>query len=180
MQKYRLVSQIVAFVCTADRIVISKAIFWPKFMREGFAQEIRGLHKNIYWITHPEAKTFLAWTDLKNRGLLEETLVVWGGEFGRLPVAQRSKDSKSIPGRDHNPHAFTTWFAGGGVQGGVHYGETDDIGHKAAIDRAAVHDLHATILHLLGLDHTQLTFKHNGRNFRLTDVYGNVLQKILA
>jgi hypothetical protein len=118
-------------------------------------------------------------SDLKQRGLLESTLVIWGGEFGRLPVAQRPPNSKQM-GRDHNPHAFTTWMAGGGVKGGVHYGETDEIGHKASVDRASVHDLHATILHLLGLDHTKLTYKYNGRNFRLTDVYGNVLTKILA
>jgi hypothetical protein len=118
-------------------------------------------------------------TDLKARGLLDSTLVIWGGEFGRLPVAQRPPNTKQM-GRDHNPHAFTTWFAGGGVKGGVHYGETDELGHKAAVDRADVHDLHATILHLLGLDHTKLTYKYNGRPFRLTDVSGNVIKKILA
>ncbi len=118
-------------------------------------------------------------TDLKARGLLDSTLVIWGGEFGRLPLAQRPKNTKQM-GRDHNPHAFTTWFAGGGVKGGAHYGETDEIGYKAAVDRVAVHDLHATILHLLGLDHTRLTYRYNGRNFRLTDVYGNVIRKILA
>jgi hypothetical protein len=118
-------------------------------------------------------------TDLKRRGLLESTLVIWGGEFGRLPVAQRPKNTKQM-GRDHNPHAFTTWLAGGGVKGGVHYGETDEIGHKAEVDKVAVHDLHATILHLLGLDHTKLTYRYNGRRFRLTDVYGNVIKKVLA
>jgi hypothetical protein len=118
-------------------------------------------------------------SDLKQRGLLESTLVIWGGEFGRLPVAQRPKNTKRM-GRDHNPHAFTTWFAGGGVKGGTHYGETDEIGHKAAVNKATVHDLHATILHLLGLEHTRLTYKYNGRRFRLTDVYGNVIKKIIA
>jgi hypothetical protein len=118
-------------------------------------------------------------TDLKQRGLLDSTLVIWGGEFGRLPVAQRPQNTKQM-GRDHNPHAFTTWFAGGGVKGGVHYGETDELGHKAAVDRVPVHDLHATILHLLGMDHLKLTYRHNGRNFRLTDVYGNVIKKIVA
>jgi hypothetical protein len=118
-------------------------------------------------------------TDLKQRGLLDSTLVLWGGEFGRLPVAQRSKNGGQT-GRDHNPHAFTTWMAGGGVRGGVHYGETDEIGHKAVVDRVAVHDLHATILHLLGIDHTRLTYRYNGRPFRLTDVYGNVIKKVLA
>ena len=103
--------------------------------------------------------------------------MIWGGEFGRLPM-RGQKGGR--PGRDHNPHAFTTWFAGGGVKGGAHHGETDEIGHKAAVDRVRVHDLHATILHLLGLDHTRLTYKYNGRNFRLTDVYGEVIKKILA
>ena len=118
-------------------------------------------------------------TDLAARGLLDETLVIWGGEFGRLPVAQRPQGTAKM-GRDHNPHAFTTWFAGGGIKGGTHYGETDEVGLRAVVDRASVHDLHATILHLLGLDHTKLTYKYNGRRFRLTDVHGNVIRKILA
>src|SRR5579884_819809 len=118
-------------------------------------------------------------TDLKQRGLLETTLVIWGGEFGRLPVAQRPKGTTRM-GRDHNPHAFTVWFAGGGVKGGSHYGETDEVGHKAAVDKVSVNDLHATILALLGLDHEKLTYRHNGRNFRLTDVAGEVVTKILA
>jgi hypothetical protein len=118
-------------------------------------------------------------TDLKQRGLLSETLVIWGGEFGRLPVVQRVRNGNQT-GRDHNPHAFTTWFAGAGIKGGVHYGETDEIGHRAVVNRVAVHDLHATILHLLGLDHRRLTYFHNGRNFRLTDVHGNVIESILA
>jgi hypothetical protein len=118
-------------------------------------------------------------TDLKARGLLDSTLVIWGGEFGRLPVSQRTKDTAK-PGRDHNPHALTYWLAGGGVKGGVHYGETDEIGHKAAVDRVSINDLHATFLHLLGMDHKRLTYKHNGRQFRLTDVAGEVVRKILA
>jgi arylsulfatase A-like enzyme len=118
-------------------------------------------------------------TDLERRGLLKDTLVIWGGEFGRLPLVQRAAKGAQT-GRDHNPHAFTFWFAGGGIKGGVHYGETDEIGYKAAVDRVAVHDLHATILHLLGLDHTKLTFRFQGRDFRLTDVHGNVATKLLA
>jgi hypothetical protein len=113
-------------------------------------------------------------TDLKRRGLLERTLVVWGGEFGRMPVSEGGK------GRDHNPHGFLHWMAGGGVKGGVSHGETDDIGWKAAVDPVSVHDLHATILHLLGIDHKRLTYLHNGRRYRLTDVAGEVLHKILA
>jgi len=113
--------------------------------------------------------------DLDQRGLLDETLVIWGGEFGRLPLVQTGGT-----GRDHNPHAFTVWLAGGGVKGGTFYGATDDIGHRAVVDRVSVHDLHATILHLLGLNHEQLTFRYNGRDFRLTDVAGQVVQDIIA
>jgi hypothetical protein len=118
-------------------------------------------------------------TDLKSRGLLQSTLVIWGGEFGRLPVVQRTANGKQT-GRDHNPHAFTFWFAGGGVKGGAHHGATDDVGHKAVTDRVSVNDLHATILHLLGLDHKRLTYRHNGRQFRLTDVAGEVIKTILG
>jgi len=114
-------------------------------------------------------------TDLKSRGLLDSTLVICNGEFGRLPIVQ-----KGGTGRDHNPHAFTTWMAGGGVKGGVHYGQTDELGHKAVVDRVSINDLHATVLHLLGMDHEQLTYNYNGRDFRLTDVAGNVIRKILT
>ena len=113
-------------------------------------------------------------TDLKQRGLLDSTLVVWGGEFGRMPVSEKGR------GRDHNPHGFLMWMAGGGIKGGASYGETDEIGWKAAVDPVPVHDVHATMLHLMGLDHKRLTYRHNGRRFRLTDVSGNVLHKILA
>jgi hypothetical protein len=114
-------------------------------------------------------------TDLEARGLLDETLVVWGGEFGRLPLVQRGGT-----GRDHNPHAFTTWMAGGGVKGGTFHGATDEIGHRAVVDRVSVNDLHATMLHLLGLNHERLTYRYSGRDFRLTDVAGNVVRSILA
>ena len=114
-------------------------------------------------------------TDLQARGLLDSTLVIWGGEFGRLPIVQ-----KGGTGRDHNPHAITYWLAGGGVKGGTLHGQTDDIGHKAVIDRVSVNDLHATILHLLGIDHKRLTYRYSGRDFRLTDVAGNVVKEILA
>jgi hypothetical protein len=114
-------------------------------------------------------------TDLETHGLLESTLVIWGGEFGRLPIVQ-----KGGTGRDHNPHAFTTWMAGGGVKAGTLYGKTDEIGHKAIVDRVSINDLHATILHLLGIDHKRLTYRYSGRDFRLTDVAGNVVKEILA
>jgi hypothetical protein len=111
--------------------------------------------------------------DLKSRGLLEDTLVVWGGEFGRTSDAQDGK------GRDHNPHAYTTLMAGGGIKGGVHYGRTDEFGYKAIENRTNVHDIHATVLHLLGMDHLELTYRFNGRDYRLTDVAGNVIEEIL-
>lgn len=112
--------------------------------------------------------------DLKARGLLKDTLVLWGGEFGRTPVAQ-GKD-----GRDHNPQGFTMWLAGAGVKTGLTYGATDDYGYFAVQDKVHMHDLHATLLHLLGLDHEKLTYRYAGRDFRLTDVYGRVVQEILA
>jgi hypothetical protein len=113
-------------------------------------------------------------TDLKRRGLLDETLIVWSGEFGRMPTNQGGA------GRDHNPKGFTAWLAGGGVKGGTVYGATDEIGYAAAEKPVHVHDLHATILHLLGLDHTLLTYFHGGRDQRLTDVHGNVVKAVLA
>jgi uncharacterized protein (DUF1501 family) len=112
--------------------------------------------------------------DLKQRGLLKDTLVIWSGEFGRTPTAQ-NRD-----GRDHNNRGFTTWLAGGGVKPGLRYGATDDYGAKAETDPMHVHDLHATILNLLGLDHEKLTYRYAGRDFRLTDVYGNVVKQIMA
>ena len=142
---------------------------------------------HAYWDQHSELKeehTRLAkevdkpiaglLQDLKQRGLLEDTLLMWGAEFGRTPTAQGNN------GRDHNPHAFTYWMAGGGVRSGFSFGESDDFGFYAARDKVHVHDLHATILHLLGLDHERLTFHYGGRDFRLTDVEGHVVQQIFA
>ncbi|MFL5338574.1 MAG: DUF1501 domain-containing protein [Gemmataceae bacterium] len=117
--------------------------------------------------------------DLKRTGLLNDTLVVWGGEFGRTPMNEERNGSKWL-GRDHNQHAFTIWLAGGGVKAGTSYGATDDLGYHAVEDRVGVHDLQATILHLLGLDHTKLTYRFQGRDYRLTDVYGEVVRGLLA
>jgi Protein of unknown function (DUF1501) len=118
--------------------------------------------------------------DLKQRGLLDETLVVWGGEFGRTPMNEdRNKDPKFI-GRDHHPHAFTMWLAGGGVRPGITYGSTDEIGYRVVENPVHVHDLQATILHLMGLEHTKLTYRFQGRDFRLTDVAGHVVEELLA
>ncbi|MGE0609057.1 MAG: DUF1501 domain-containing protein [Pirellulales bacterium] len=112
--------------------------------------------------------------DLKARGMLHDTLVLWGGEFGRTPVAQGDD------GRDHNPQGFTMWMAGGGIKGGIKHGRTDDYGYYAVENKVHFHDLHATMLHLLGLDHTRLTYRYAGRDFRLTDVHGNIVNEILA
>jgi hypothetical protein len=114
--------------------------------------------------------------DLKQRGMLEETLVVWGGEFGRTPTGQGGGDD----GRQHNNRGFTMWLAGGGVRGGLRFGATDAVGFAAVDGKVHTHDLHATILHLLGLDHTRLTYRYAGRDFRLTDVYGRVVEEIIA
>ena len=136
--------------------------------------DIAGNHTQFAGETDKPIAGLLA--DLAQRGLLDETLIVWGGEFGRLPVAQKS----AKPGRDHNPHAFTYWLAGGGVKGGVSYGETDEIGHKAAVNKCHVNDMHATLLHLMGMNHEKLTYRYNGRDFRLTDVAGEVIKEVLA
>jgi len=136
--------------------------------------DIRGNHSQFAGETDTPVAGLL--TDLDQRGLLEDTLVIWCGEFGRLPVAQKA----AKPGRDHNPHCFTAWLAGGGILGGVSYGQSDDIGYKAAVDKVHINDLHATILHLLGMEHTQLTYRYNGRRFRLTDVAGEIIHDIIA
>ena len=129
---------------------------------------VRGLCQDI------DQPTAALLADLKQRGLLEDTLVVWGGEFGRTST------SEAGDGRDHNHWGFSMWMAGGGVRGGMSYGATDDFGFRAVQDKVHIHDLHATVLHLLGLDHERLTYRHAGRDFRLTDVHGRVVREILA
>jgi uncharacterized protein (DUF1501 family) len=133
------------------------------------------LRKKAVEIDQPAAALI---QDLKQRGLLDETLIIWGGEFGR--TVTRDGGGNASPGRDHNGRGFCTWLAGGGVKGGLAYGATDEFGDKAIKDRVHVHDLHATILRLLGFDHTKLTYRYNGRDFRLTDNYGNVVNDIIA
>jgi uncharacterized protein (DUF1501 family) len=120
--------------------------------------------------------------DLVGLGLLESTLVLWGGEFGRTPTVELPNDAgvKVASGRDHNHHGFTVWLAGGGVKGGHVHGATDECGFKAVEGRVHVHDLQATMLHLLGLDHKRLTYRHSGRDFRLTDVHGRVVHEIVS
>src|SRR5688572_20704544 len=118
--------------------------------------------------------------DLKQRGLLDDTLIVWGGEFGRTPMNEDRTGNKELIGRDHHPHAFTIWMAGGGIKPGITYGATDELGYFVAENKVHVHDLQATILHCLGLEHTKLTYKFQGRDYRLTDVHGEVIKGLLA
>ena len=131
----------------------------------------KGVARNALEVDRPIAGLL---RDLKARGLLDDTLVLWGGEFGRTPT------SEGDDGRDHNPHGYTMWMAGGGVKPGLAYGKTDDYGYYSVENKVHVHDLHATILHLLGLEHTKLTYRYAGRDFRLTDVYGEVVKDIMA
>ena len=130
-----------------------------------------GHEKNAREVDKPIAGLL---TDLKARGLLDDTLVLWAGEFGRTPTAE------GTDGRDHNPHGFTVWLAGGRVRGGYHHGATDDYGYFAAVDKVHLHDLHATLLYALGLDHERLTYQYSGRDFRLTDVSGNVVREVFG
>lgn len=132
-------------------------------LRDGHAKNARSVDQPIGALLH----------DLDQRGLLETTLVVWTGEFGRTPFAQGGN------GRDHNPWGFTNWLAGGGIKGGTTYGETDDWGYKAVHNKVEIHDLHATMLHCLGIEHTKSTFRFSGRDMRLTDVHGHVIKDIL-
>ena len=172
----------VARQCRSARRLVERGVRFVQIYSGGMENQlswdghidIQGNHAQFAGETDKPVAGLL--TDLAQRGLLDETLVIWGGEFGRLPVAQTGQK----PGRDHNPHGFTMWMAGGGVKGGVSHGESDEIGYTAAVDKVHVNDLHATVLHLLGLDHERLTYKHNGRRFRLTDVAGKVIRPILA
>jgi uncharacterized protein (DUF1501 family) len=134
--------------------------------------DIEGNHREHCLRTDRPAAALIK--DLKQRGMLDDTLVVWGGEFGRTPMTEGKT------GRDHNPYGFSMWLAGGGVKGGTVHGGTDAVGLRAETGRTHVHDIHATLLHLLGMDHTRLTYLHNGRAERLTDVAGNVIREILA
>jgi hypothetical protein len=172
----------VARQCIAARRLVERGVRFVQIYSGGMENQlswdghadIKGNHEQFAGETDKPVAALL--TDLDQRGLLDDTLVIWGGEFGRLPIAQKGQK----PGRDHNPHAFTFWLAGGGVKGGVSHGESDEIGYAAAVDPVHVNDLHATVLHLLGLDHEKLTYKYNGRRFRLTDVGGKVIKSVLA
>jgi hypothetical protein len=161
--------------CLLARRLVERGVRFVELFHESWDQHgnlVGGLKTNCLDVDKACAALI---NDLKQRGLLDETLVIWGGEFGRTPMVQGGND-----GRDHHPNAFTMWMAGGGVKSGYQLGKTDDLGFNAIEDKVHVHDLNATILHLLGFDHTKLIYRAQGRDFRLTDVHGHVVKKILA
>jgi Protein of unknown function (DUF1501) len=161
--------------CLLARRLVEKGVRFVEIFDESWDQHgnlTADLKKNCHKTDQACAALI---KDLKQRGMLDDTLVVWGGEFGRTPMVQGGND-----GRDHHPNCFTMWLAGGGVKPGITMGESDEFGFNATTDKVHVHDLHATILHLLGFDHTKLTYRFQGRDFRLTDVHGELVTKLLA
>jgi len=161
--------------CLLARRLVERGVRFVQLFHEAWDHH-GGLKKGLEEQTALTDKPAAALVqDLKQRGLLDETLVIWGGEFGRTPMVQGGDD-----GRDHHPNAFTMWMAGGGIKPGITLGETDEFGFNAVTDKVHVHDLHATVLHLLGFDHTTLTYRFQGRDFRLTDVHGELVTKLLA
>jgi hypothetical protein len=161
--------------CLLARRLVERGVRFVQLYHESWDQHgnlVKDLRKNCLDTDRAAAALI---KDLKQRGLLDDTLVVWGGEFGRTPMVQGGND-----GRDHHPNAFTMWMAGGGLKPGITIGETDELGFNVAKDKVHVHDLHATLLHLLGFDHTKLTYKFQGRPFRLTDVHGEVVKQLMA
>ncbi len=161
--------------CILARRLIERGVRFVELFHESWDQHgalVSGLTKNCKDTDQASAALV---KDLKRRGLLDDTLVLWGGEFGRTPMVQGGSD-----GRDHHPNAFTMWMAGGGIKPGLTLGQSDELGFNVVEDKVHVHDLHATLLHLLGFDHTKLTYRFQGRDFRLTDVHGNVVRKLLA
>src|SRR5262249_2752496 len=164
-----------AYACLLARRMAERGVRFVQIFHEAWDQHgnlVKDIRQNC--LETDRASTALV-RDLRQRGLLDDTLVIWGGEFGRTPMAQGGND-----GRDHHPNAFTVWLAGGGIKPGITLGETDELGFTVVRDRVHVHDLHATLLHLLGFDHTKLTYRSQGRDFRLTDVRGEVVRALLA
>jgi len=166
--------------CLIARRLVERGVRFITIYHEGWDghSDVAGNVKKNSAATDQGSAALIA--DLKRRGMLDSTLVVWGGEFGRTPMVEASAVLGRSKGRDHHPNAFTMWLAGGGIRGGVSYGETDELGFHIARDEVHVHDLQATILHCLGLDHERLTFRHAGRDFRLTDVHGHVVKGLLS
>jgi len=164
-----------ANTCLLARRLVERGVRFVEIFHEAWDQHgnlVGDLKKNCHETDQPCAALI---KDLKQRGMLDDTLVIWGGEFGRTPMVQGGSD-----GRDHHPNAFTMWLAGGGIKPGITLGESDELGFQAIKDKVHVHDLHATLLHLLGFDHTRLTYRFQGRDFRLTDVAGRVVDELIA
>ena len=166
--------------CLLARRLVERGVRFVQLFHEAWDHhsDVKGGVKGQAGVTDKACAALVK--DLKERGLLDSTLVVWGGEFGRTPQVEASAELGRSLGRDHHPQAFTYWLAGGGVKPGLSLGETDEFGFNVTKDRVHVHDLHATLLHLLGFDHEKLTFRFQGRDYRLTDVHGEVVQKLLA
>jgi uncharacterized protein (DUF1501 family) len=169
-----------ARACLLARRMIERGVRFVNIYHEGWDAhtDLVGNHKGNCQKTDQASAALVI--DLKRRGLLDDTLVVWGGEFGRTPMVETNPALGRSMGRDHHPQAFTMWMAGGGIKGGLTYGATDDMGFHVVEKPVHVHDLQATILHCLGFDHERLTYHYAGRDFRLTDVHGNVVKEILA
>ena len=160
--------------------MVERGVRFINIYNEGWDahSDVLGNHTNNCKATDQGSAALVA--DLKQRGLLNETLVIWGGEFGRTPMVETNAALGRSLGRDHHPQAYTLWLAGGGTKAGLTYGATDDLGFNVVENPVHIHDIQATILHLLGLDHERLTFRYAGRDFRLTDIHGRVVQDILA
>jgi hypothetical protein len=166
--------------CLLARRLVERGVRFVQLYHEGWDHhsDVAGGLRNQCGQTDRACAGLIS--DLKQRGLLDETLVIWGGEFGRTPMVESNASLGRKLGRDHHPQAFTMWFAGGGIKPGITLGATDDLGFHVVEDPVHVHDVQATILHLLGLDHTKLTYTYQGRPFRLTDVHGELVTKLLA
>jgi hypothetical protein len=169
-----------AYNCIMARRLVERGVRYVQLMHAGWDQ-----HGNLptqlpIQCRDTDRASAALVTDLKARGLLDETLVIWGGEFGRTPFVQGDINNLKAHGRDHHPRAFTMWLAGGGVKPGTIYGESDDFAYHTAKDPVHIHDLQATLMHLCGIDHTRLTYRFQGRDFRLTDVHGAVVKGILS
>ena len=169
-----------ARACLLARRMIERGVRFVNIYHEGWDahSDVAGNLKSNCGVTDQASAALVA--DLKQRGLLDDTLVIWGGEFGRTPMVETNAALGRKLGRDHHPQAFTVWLAGGGIKPGVTFGETDELGFHVVKDPVHIHDLQATILHLLGLDHERLTYAYQGRQFRLTDVHGQLVRPILA
>jgi len=169
-----------AYNCLIARRLAERGTRFIQLMHAGWDQH-RNLNSQLeIQCRDTDAPSAALIKDLERRGLLDDTLVIWGGEFGRTPFLQGKIEDTKRWGRDHHPYVFTLWMAGGGIRSGISYGESDEFGFGVARDGVGVHDLQATILHLLGIDHERLTYRYQGRRFRLTDVHGHVVEPILA